>query len=628
MNIGNKNQFEEILGNANDMLTEGFNKNNQDLIKQAEKLYKNILIDFPNHPDANHNLGIIFNRRKLYDQAIPYFNISCDGELPVPQFFISRATSKFHLKDLSGSLDDINEAEKLEPENMKVILNKGVILRALNNEEKAFPYIYKYYDNHQNDIQAINRVAHHYLISKNHTEAQKYLKKALKIDPEHYESIMNYANSCMETHLRKEAEKYFKKALKLNPNDPIIHLNYGTFFREGNQPEKALKLYDESLRLSRNEVILYNIGSAYSELGSEKAAKYFKDAIQLKPDDYKSFRSLCYTRTLKKDDKILKSMEKKFYDESLSDFEKSEIGHGLILAYDHLKLYEKVSEFLHSANKYSRKTFNDFNNEIQINFVDKVKKTFSKDSFNKMPESNNKKKFSPIFITGMPRSGTSLVEQILTNHPEINGCGELPYLGKIFGSIKGFPGYLNSADQELFNTLSNEYCNYLYDLLDNKEESIITDKMPYNFWHIGLIKKVFPDSKIIICNRDLRDVVTSLYLLKMDNPFIYDLKELNDYTNAFYDIASHWKNLLQKDLYIFDYENFVENQESEGKRLFKYLNLQFNKKFLNIEKNKTGIRTSSNFQLKQKINNTSINRWKNYESELSELYNNLKKIKI
>ena len=152
--------------------------------------------------------------------------------------------------------------------------------------------------------------------------------------------------------------------------------------------------------------------------------------------------------------------------------------------------------------------------------------------------------------------------------------------------------------------------------------------MPYNFWHIGLIKKVFPDSKIIICNRDLRDVVTSLYLLKMDNPFIYDLKELNDYTNAFYDIASHWKNLLQKDLYIFDYENFVENQESEGKRLFKYLNLQFNKKFLNIEKNKTGIRTSSNFQLKQKINNTSINRWKNYESELSELYNNLKKIKI
>ena len=149
MTVENKNKCEEFLSKANDILAEGINKNNQDLINKAKNLYKEILLDFPNNPEANHNLGVIFNRQKLYDQAIPYLNISCGGDILVAQFFISRATSKFHLKDLSGALDDINKAEKLEPENMKVILNKGIILRALNDEENAFPYIYKYYDNKQ-----------------------------------------------------------------------------------------------------------------------------------------------------------------------------------------------------------------------------------------------------------------------------------------------------------------------------------------------------------------------------------------------------------------------------------------------------------------------------------------------
>lgn len=632
MTVENKNKCEEFLSKANDILAEGINKNNQDLINKAKNLYKEILLDFPNNPEANHNLGVIFNRQKLYDQAIPYLNISCGGDILVAQFFISRATSKFHLKDLSGALDDINKAEKLEPENMKVILNKGIILRALNDEENAFPYIYKYYDNNQNDAQAINRVAYHYLILENHNEAQKYLKKVLKIAPNHYESTMNYANSCKRTHHMKEAEKYFKKALKLNPNNLLIYMDYGALLQERNQPENAIKLYKKSLELlGKNVNILHNIGSAYSEIGSEEAVKYFRDALQLKPDNYKSFKSLSYTRKLKKDDKILKSMEEKFYDESLSDFEKSEIGHGLIFAYDHLKLYKKSSEFLHSANKYSRKTINyNYNVEIQVNFAERIKKTFSNDLFNKMPESNNKKKFSPIFITGMPRSGTSLVEQIIINHPKIYGGGELPYFGKLCSSIKGFPEYLNSANQELFNTLSDEYCNYLYDLLDIKEESIITDKMPYNFWHIGLIKKVFPDSKVIICNRDLRDVITSLYLLKLreGHPFIYSQKELTNYTNSFYDLTKYWINLLKKNLYIFDYENFIENQESEGRKIFEYLNLEFKKKFLKIEKNNTAVRTASNFQVKKKINKDSINRWKNYESELSEIFNNLSGFKL
>lgn len=626
-----------MLESANNLLNEGFNKSDEVLINKAENLYNDILLKFPKHPDANHNLGMIYIKRNLYSKALPYFNESCEAESPHAQFFISRSSCKYRLKDTKGSLNDINKAEEIDSENIKVIKMKGILLRILGDEENAFTYLLKYYNLNPNDAEGLNRLALHYLIKESHTEAKKYLKKAIEINPNYYEAIVNYANSCLKTNDRNEAKKNFEKALVINPKEPIIHLNYGTYFQEANKHEEALKHYNKCIELGgKNVQILHNIGTAYGELGSKKAAEFYKEVLELKPDHYISFRSLCNTRTLKEDDRILESMEKKFYDDSIPDSDKSEIGHGLSVAYDYLKLYNKASEFMHLSNKYWRATFDyDINKDASLG--KRIIENFTEEEFKKIPQADNDQ-HTPIFILGMPRSGTSLVEQILANIPKLDICGELNYFPLIvrdhISNLKTkneskYPEAIKNINKDLINNIQRMYLSYVSQFTE-KESKIFTDKMPYNFWHIGLIKKAFPNSKIIICNRDLRDVTTSLYVQKLSggHPFSFNQKELTLYTNNFYNLTSHWINLLKKDLYIFDYEEFIDNQEKKGKDLFKYLNLKFKKEYLETEKNQTAVRTASNYQVKDKINSSSIGRWKNYKNELNGIFNNLNGFKL
>ena len=631
MNITNKDKYNELLHNAHDTLSIGLKDNNEDQIKKAEQLYLDYLKAYPNHPDANHNLGIIFNRRSQLKDALFYYSKAIENaEYPFAQFYISRATCKFHLKENTSALEDLNEAEKIEKDNPKVILNKGIILRLLGEEDAAFPYLHKYYLSNKHDPQAINRVAYHFLIKENHMEAQKLLREAIKIDPNHYDSIMNYANSCNKSHLRKEAKQNFEKALSLRPNDAIAYLNYGAYFQEGNKPDKALECYMRSLAISGENIhILHNIGTIYGELGSDKAADYYRKALEIQSDYYSSFRALCYTRTVEEDDELLIKMEENFLDESISALERAEIGHGLAFAYDNLQNYEKAKQFINISNSSLRKSYN-YDNERQIKLVDKLKNIFTEETFSKISQSEKPGKYSPIFIVGMPRSGTSLVEQILVGHPMIRGCGELVYFPENIKGISGFPEVITSWDKSYFTKFNDKYCEKVSELLENDTEKIITDKLPYNFWNIGFIKKVFPESKIVICNRDLRDTITSLYILRLTggHPFIFDKKELLDYSNAFFELTKHWIDLLKDDLYVFDYEAFIKNKESEGTKLFNYLGLKFDNKFLEIEKSKSSVRTASNFQVKRKINNSSINRWKNYNSELAEVFDNLKGYKL
>ena len=146
MNITNKDKYNELLHNAHDTLSLGLKDNNEDQIKKAEQLYLDYLKAYPNHPDANHNLGIIFNRRSQLKDALFYYSKAIENtEYPFAQFYISRATCKFHLKENISALEDLNEAEKIEKDNPKVILNKGIILRLLGEEDAAFPYLHKYY---------------------------------------------------------------------------------------------------------------------------------------------------------------------------------------------------------------------------------------------------------------------------------------------------------------------------------------------------------------------------------------------------------------------------------------------------------------------------------------------------
>ena len=259
------------LTHANKILQDALNKGDIALFEKAEELFKEFLSKFPNNADANHNLGILYTKRNLHTEALPYLDKSCEIELPIAQFFLSRSSCKYKLKDLSGALNDINQAEKLEPENIKVIRSKGILLRLLGNEENAFPYFLKYTELKSDDIEGLNRLANHYLMSQNYEDAKKICERALEINPNHFEMIINLANLFVKTHERKKAKKLFERALKINPKESFLYLNYGSYYQNANQHVEAIKQYKKGIELGNNTIqLIHNIGTAYGELGSKK----------------------------------------------------------------------------------------------------------------------------------------------------------------------------------------------------------------------------------------------------------------------------------------------------------------------------------------------------------------------
>jgi hypothetical protein len=255
-----------------------------------------------------------------------------------------------------------------------------------------------------------------------------------------------------------------------------------------------------------------------------------------------------------------------------------------------------------------------------------LKKNFSKPFFQKHILSGFKSK-QPIFIVGMPRSGTSLVEQIIASHPEVYGAGELAYLAnvvnKYFKQIvpEDFFKAVNLSDSSIFANIGKDYVNSINLISNNR--NYVTDKMPVNFRLIGFIKIALPNAKVIHCMRSSKDICLSIYKNFFGQevmPWAYDQKELAIYYNNYVHLMDHWNKTLPNYIYNIQYEDLISNQEYETKKLIEFCQLSWDDSCLKFYNNKRSVSTASVNQVRKNIYKSSINSWKNYENELADLF--------
>jgi hypothetical protein len=230
-------------------------------------------------------------------------------------------------------------------------------------------------------------------------------------------------------------------------------------------------------------------------------------------------------------------------------------------------------------------------------------------------------KVSPIFILGMPRSGTSLVHQIISNHHRVYGAGELTKLNKFVT-----PYLKDSKNNEITKKdLIFIRENYTKELLGlNVTESIIVDKMPLNFRYIGFILAAFPDSKIIHMNRDSMAVCWSIYKYFFPgNTYSYNQKDIAAYYCLYEDLMDFWKKKFPNKIYDLSYEELTINQKFETQELLKYCDLEWDENCLNFYKNTTAVKTTSAIQVKKKMYQGSSDAWKKYKAYLKPLLEGL-----
>ena len=295
----------------------------------------------------------------------------------------------------------------------------------------------------------------------------------------------------------------------------------------------------------------------------------------------------------------------------------------LAKVYEDLSDLDKQFKYLNEANRL-RKEESEYFFEKDRKLFARIKKTFKnppKPLDRSIIKSSKKR---PIFILGMPRSGTSLVHQIISNHKEVHGAGELTKINKFVSPfIVGEDEKNNSVIPEK-NLLSirENYSEILTSL--GVSESIIVDKMPLNFRYIGFILTAFPEAKIIHMNRDSMAVCWSIYKYYFPgNAYSYNQEDIAAYYLLYKNLMAFWKKLFPKQIFDLCYEDLTLNQKTETQKILKYCDLKWDENCLNFHKNNTAVKTTSAIQVKQIMYQGSSEAWKKYEAFLQPLIKGL-----
>ena len=461
-----------------------------------------------------------------------------------------------------------------------------------------------------------------------HIKFLKFIKKTLIKNQiiDKAPSILKLENLFKENKLTC-TKYYFQTHAKIFFKNPKALLIAGRVHSELDELNEALRYFKEALYLEPDNLkIRKYIANFYISIGNiEDAIENFNYLAEKDPFDGENHRLLSRTkRYTSKDDVHIKQMEKLLRTPNITLEQKINLNFGLGNVYEMLKLYDKSSKYYKVGNFEQNKRLDfDFNKEKHI--AEQITKIYSKVVIKKNQSFVERIK-EPIFILGMPRSGTSLVEQILSTHKDVYGGGELSfiedYLLKNRGSIGlRMPEILSNPNKENIENFHKFYLEKIKYLDPNAKH--ITDKMPGNFKWIGLIKSAFPNSKIIHLIRDKKDTCFSIYKSYFANDtcsYSYDPKNIVDFYNLYSKVMKSWKNIFGDEIYDCKYEKLVNDFEIEVKEILNYCQLEWDDEILSFFKNKRRVITVSSVQVRENIYKRSINSWRNYKNDLDKYF--------
>ncbi len=465
-----------------------------------------------------------------------------------------------------------------------------------------------------------NLLGSSYQSTGDYLKAKETFSNGLKFDFNNISLKNNLAMSYKNLLEYRKAEEIYIEILNQNKNYINAYINLGNLKRDLNQFEKAIDLYSKALKINdNNPIIHYSLALAYQGIGKfELAIKFAKKTLEINQNFTRADHLISQSTKYDTQNSHYLELKKKLNNKTLVDDEKADLYFALAKAEEDKKKIDEACKYLIKGNDLKKRNIN-YNISKEINFLNEIKSLFENIDFTKY-ENNEERKI--IFILGMPRSGTSLVEQIITSHSQVFGGGELPILSGIVKKnfIKkdkldkdNLHEILNS--QTKINLIKEDYDKFIYSF--KFKEKVITDKAPLNFRWIGFIKIFFPNSTIINCTRDPKDNCLSMYknLFEGGLNFTYDQNDLIKYYKNYMSMMIFWNKLFPKSIYEVKYEKLINNKEEEIRKIIRFCNLTWEDNCLAFHKNKTPIKTMSTAQARQPIYKSSVksfDKFKNY----------------
>ena len=521
---------------------------------------------------------------------------------------------------------------KKNPYDFDTLRHLGILYQDLKMYEMAEKYYLKAFKANSTHFSIYNNLGTIKFLQFKNEEALDFYKQAFKMNRRFVPVINNICSFYHRSRREEECLEFAQLALSIEPENLITKSNYGRALSINNRLKEAIAIFEEIIN-QRPEARNYcDIATAYRDYGEvKKSYEYFQKALELEPDNIETFFSLSASKLYEPDRLILAKFEKILKESKKIEYsEKGALAFGLYNCFNKIKDYKKAAKYLLLGNKFLDNWINPDINE-EINLFDQIKGIYTADFIKKNALKNMDMTVpSPIFILGMPRSGTTLCEQILSSHSLVLGGGELPHLVNVSGigrtmnlNSKLTNDYVEKISKIKKENLINQHIEYIGKLEKvSSNHKLVTDKMPHNFVLIGLIKILFPNAKIIYCKRNAMDNCFSLFshkFLDQSHGYCYNQKVLGKYYKLHLDIMDHWLSIFKEEIYVLDHEKLIENQEKYSKEIVSYCDLDWEPACLEFYKTKRHVQTASNEQVREPINKKSLAAWKKYEEYLEPL---------
>ena len=546
---------------------------NQHLYGEAEAVYQKILERFPKNTRARHELEK-FNGGQITTN-------------PLPSDRVNHHFDRF--------------VKLYQNKKFVEIVNEGTVIL------QEFP----------DSTSLLHIVGAAYQGLQKFDTAIKFFMRALERDPTLVDVLNALGSTYRESGETHRAIKCFEKALRLKPNNAIIHFNLGNAFRVSGNSIAAEKSYRAAIQINPNLAQAHaKLANLLSSQGDpEGAANFYEKALEIEPGFAECYRDYANAKILKPDDPLIKRMHRLAHTQNLSPKNEMHLKFALAKAERDIGNISSSFDFLNEASA-ARKQSLTYHFEQDERLFACIKAYFCTSENFSMNLENRDQSPQPIFILGMPRSGTTLVEQILASHSKVYGGGELEFLARIIETS----GWRENSD--LSSVSQTIYMNYTKKLSEISDCPFITDKMPLNFRWIGFILNAFPDAKIIHLKRNPMAVCWSNYKTYFPAEglgFSFDQEDVARYYGLYEKLMAFWHAVFPGHIYDLDYEALTENQETETKALLEFVGLAWEENVLTFHTHERGVRTASSMQVRQKMFQGSSAEWQKYAEFLKPM---------
>jgi tetratricopeptide (TPR) repeat protein len=619
----------------------------QGRLDEAVSRHRRAIALKPDYAEAHNNLGSGLRDSKSLGQAVASYRKAISIKPDFAMAHNNLANCLCAQGRLEEGLESYRCVVELRPSDHDALINLSDTLLALGRLDEAAQSYRRVLQFRPDSVEAHNNLANALRDSGQVEEAAASYRRAIAIRPDYAKLHNNLGNALLDLGRIEEAVASYSCALELEPNFAKAHANLGSAFRELAKLDEAEASYRRALAIrADSSEILTNLGvvqrlqgradeaetslrqalsidpsatptiTSLAELYADKgefaeAENLYRKAHALQPESAQAWAGVAALRKMTGDDSAWINEAQRIAQRPLRPRDEAHLRYAMGKYYDDVQDYEQAFVSYHRANEIAKAYSPPHDQQHLARTFEFIIQLYDREWLDRAKVMSNSSS-RPIFIVGMPRSGTSLAEQILASHPAVFGAGELPFW-KTASLEVGSAALEGDFDGSGLAQLADEYLKLLTRL--SSDASRVVDKMPANFAHLGMIHAALPNARFIHMRRNPLDTCLSIYFQNFHVAHTYanDLEDLAHYHHEYQLLMQHWRSILPPSAILdVPYEALVTDQESWSRKMVQFVGLPWDAACIDFHQTSRRVSTFSKWQVRQKINKTSVERWRNY----------------